>query len=251
MGEGGEGAWKVGELAKATGLTVRTLHYYDAIGLLSPSRRTAAGHRIYADRDLQRLYRISLLRRLGLPLEQIARSLDDPAWTLRSAVNRHVHELDRRIALSQRLRHRLAGISAVLDDNGADAPPNTRDILQILEDMIMLDTTVQRRISILVYEDIETAHDYLVRVFGLGAGPLERDGEGRVVHGEVQAGDGVIWLHRVSPGFGLASPKTLGASTGMLAVMVDYGPTNQPYGVREYGARGPEDELWSFMTPLD
>jgi uncharacterized glyoxalase superfamily protein PhnB len=84
----------------------------------------------------------------------------------------------------------------------------------------------------------------------------------------VQGGDGVIWLHRVSPGFGLASPKSLGAATGMLAVMVDdvdahharvraagarvdYAPTDQPYGVREYGARGPEGELWAFMSPLD
>jgi len=65
-------AWKVGALAKAAGLTVRALHYYDHIGLLTPSRRTPAGHRLYDGGDVARLYRISLLRRLGFPLEQIA-----------------------------------------------------------------------------------------------------------------------------------------------------------------------------------
>ncbi len=108
-----------------------------------------------------------------------------------------------------------------------------------------------------------------MRVFSLGAGRLEYDDEGRCVHGEVQAGDGVIWLHQVSPEFGLASPRTLGGATGTTAVMVEnvdadhhhqainegaeiiYPPTDQPYGYREYSARDPEGGLWSFMRPLD
>lgn len=81
-------AWKVGALARATGLTVRALHHYDHIGLLSPSMRTAAGHRLYTPGDLARLYRISLLRRLGFPLEQISSVLDDPEWQLGPAVRR-------------------------------------------------------------------------------------------------------------------------------------------------------------------
>jgi MerR family transcriptional regulator, thiopeptide resistance regulator len=71
---------RVGELAAATGLTVRTLHYYEEIGLLVASGRTPAGHRLYGDEDVERLYRICLLRRLGLPLDQIGKALDDPAW---------------------------------------------------------------------------------------------------------------------------------------------------------------------------
>ena len=47
--------WRVGDLAKQTGLSVRTLHYYDEIGLLSPSRRTDAGYRLYTARDVSRL----------------------------------------------------------------------------------------------------------------------------------------------------------------------------------------------------
>lgn len=107
-----------------------------------------------------------------------------------------------------------------------------------------------------------------MRVFGLGDGPLSYDDEGNCVHGEVHAGDGVIWLHRVAEEFGLDSPKRLGAATGMTAVMVEdvdehhrhsvaegadirYPPTDMPYGVREYSARDNEGGLWSFMTPLD
>jgi MerR family transcriptional regulator, thiopeptide resistance regulator len=56
--------------------------------------------------------------------------------------------------------------------------------------------TIERVIPLLVYEDIERAHDYLVRAFGFGLGNIERDGEGEVVQGELTAGDMVIWLHR-------------------------------------------------------
>ena len=75
----------MGELAEATGLTVRTLHYYEQIGLLTPSGRSPAGHRIYDDADAARLYRVSLLRRLGMDLAEVQRALDDPAWDLTSA----------------------------------------------------------------------------------------------------------------------------------------------------------------------
>ncbi|HEU0238838.1 MAG TPA: MerR family transcriptional regulator [Micromonosporaceae bacterium] len=88
---------RVGELAAATGLTVRTLHYYEEIGLLTPSQRTHAGHRLYDSADLARLYQICLLRRLGLPLAEIGRALDDPSWNLHSALAAHLSHLDRQL----------------------------------------------------------------------------------------------------------------------------------------------------------
>ncbi len=273
MGENGARvrSWRVGELAGATGLTVRTLHHYDDIGLLTPSTRSEGGHRLYDEVDVQRLYRIRLLRRLGLPLDQIAHALDDPAWSLRAALTRHRRDLAQRVRLEQQLEHQLDTLVGAIDDAaaGAAAAPSLSDsLMQTLEGMTMLDATIQRRISILVYDDIEAAHDYLVGVFGLGSGGLTRDADGRATHGEVFAGDGVIWLHRVAPEFGLRSPKELGSSTGMTAVLVDdvdahfarvrehgvrvaYGPVDQPYGFREYTVTGPEGELWSFMSPLD
>ncbi|MFF3336918.1 MerR family transcriptional regulator [Streptomyces sp. NPDC002888] len=57
--------WKVGRLAEASGLTVRTLHHWDTIGLLSPSQRTTGGHREYTEDDLVRLYQVLALRSLA------------------------------------------------------------------------------------------------------------------------------------------------------------------------------------------
>src|ERR1700730_10059916 len=79
----------------------------------------------------------------------------------------------------------------------------------------------QRLIPVLVYEDIEAAQRFLVRAFGFEAGALDRDGEGRVVHGEVSTGGTVIFLHRVTAEHGLASPRSLPASSGGLVVMLD------------------------------
>src|SRR3954471_5444857 len=143
---------RVGELAAATGLTVRTLHYYEEIGLLVASGRTDAGHRLYSDADVERLYRISLLRRLGLPLGEISRALDDPAWSLGAAMAAHLGELDRRLEVTAQLRGQLARLVASLDESDGLA---SDDLLRVLEAMTMLDSTVQRRISVLVYSDLE------------------------------------------------------------------------------------------------
>ena len=261
----GSKARKVGELAAAAGLTIRTLHYYEEIGLLVPSGRSRAGHRLYDDTDVTRLFRICLLRRLGLPLAEIGRALDDPAWSLRAAMAAHLGELDRRLEAAGRIRTRLA---VLLDSAGATEGRLSGELLTLLEEMTMLDTTIQRRITLLVYADIAVAHDWLVRVFGLGPGRLDRDERGRTVHGEVHAGDGVIWMHQEEEASGLASPKSVGAATANVAVMVDdvdahyrhatsagativYEPVDQPYGYRVYSAHDLEGHLWSFMKPLD
>lgn len=250
---------RVGELAAASGLTVRTLHYYEQIGLLVPSGRSETGHRLYDEADVARLYRICLLRRLGLPLAEIGRALEEPAWSMHAALTRHLEELDRKAEAIQRLRSRLTGLLSATSD----------DYLDTVEEMTMLESTVQSRITVIVYRDIERAHDWLVTVFGLGAGRIDRDEQGNAVHGEVRAGDGVIWLHREqAEGYRLLSPQTVGATTGSVAVMVDdvdehhrhaiargatviQEPVDQPYGYRVYSVRDLEGQLWSFMHPLD
>ena len=255
---------RVGELAATAGLTVRTLHHYEEIGLLVASVRTAAGHRLYTDADVERLYRISLLRQIGLPLAKIAHMLDDPAWNVRAALATHLREVEGQLAAAGRVRAQLLRLVSYQDESG----PATDELLKLLEEMTMLESSVQSRISILVYTDLEAMFAELTDVFGLGPGRLTRDDSGRVVHGELHAGDGMIWLHPESPQFGLSSPRTLGATTATTAVMVDdvdahfrhtsshganivYEPIDQPYGYREYSARDSEGGLWSFMKPLD
>jgi MerR family transcriptional regulator, thiopeptide resistance regulator len=132
--------------------------------------------------------------------------------------------------------------------------------------MTMLDQTIHSTTALLVYDDLAAAHEYLVRVYGLSPGPLERDADGRAVHGEVRAGDQVIWLHPAASEY--RSPHSLGGVTGMTVITVDDAdahharsvqagaviieePVDQPYGVREYGARDLEGQLWFFHSPLD
>jgi DNA-binding transcriptional MerR regulator len=71
-------SWTVGELARLAGITVRTLHHYDRIGLVRPSERTSAGYRSYDVGDLDRLQQVLLYRELGFPLEEVATLLDTP-----------------------------------------------------------------------------------------------------------------------------------------------------------------------------
>ena len=103
MKDAGNDTLKVGELAERTGLTVRTLHHYDEIGLLRPSRRTPAGHRLYGRAEIERLQQIASLRHLGLPLEEIAACLARPEYSLERVLDLHVERMERQIARQERL----------------------------------------------------------------------------------------------------------------------------------------------------
>jgi MerR family transcriptional regulator, thiopeptide resistance regulator len=70
--------WRISEVVKRAHVTPRTLHHYDTIGLLVPSRRTEAGYRLYSEADLERLHQIMLFRELGFSLEAIAKVVDEP-----------------------------------------------------------------------------------------------------------------------------------------------------------------------------
>jgi len=120
--------WKIGELAQRTGLTVRTLHHYDEIGLLSPAERSDGGHRVYDEAGVQRLYRIVSLRSLGFPLDAIAQALDSERFDPRAAVDDHVARLEAQIAQEQRLLGVLKTLRERLD---AD------DFLTAIEELTM------------------------------------------------------------------------------------------------------------------
>ena len=99
------------EVARIAGVSVRTLHHYDAIGLLVPRTRTGAGYRLYTESDLLRLQQILIGRELGLSLEEIRRSLDDPRFDRQAALR------DQRERLRDRARQTEAmirGIEAAL-----------------------------------------------------------------------------------------------------------------------------------------
>src|SRR3712207_3595594 len=97
----------VGEVAALAGVTVRALHHYDRIGLLSPSGRTAAGYRRYSPADLDRLHQVLLYRELGFPLEEVSTLLDDPSADPAEHLRRQ-HRL-----LLDRLERKSAMVAAV------------------------------------------------------------------------------------------------------------------------------------------
>jgi DNA-binding transcriptional MerR regulator len=110
-------SWSVGDVARLAGVTVRTLHHYDRIGLLRPGVRSNAGYRGYSRADLARLQRILAYRELGFALEDVGRLLDDPENDPVAQL-RHQH----RLVLDR--MERLAQIAAVLErgaEVGSDA----------------------------------------------------------------------------------------------------------------------------------
>ncbi len=111
-------SWRVGELARETGLSVRALHYYDEIGLLSPSRRTEAGHRLYETGDVVRLQQIKSLRHLGFGLEEIRDCLDRPDYSLHKVIDLHLTRLREQIELQRKLCNSLEAVAARLGQAG-------------------------------------------------------------------------------------------------------------------------------------
>jgi MerR family transcriptional regulator, thiopeptide resistance regulator len=114
-------SWSVGELARATGLTVRTLHHYDDIGLVRASERTPAGHRRYTAADVRRLYRVRALRGLGLSLDDVAtaleRTADDDLTTLRDLLTAQLTELAARAERISALRRQIGELLSQLHDS--------------------------------------------------------------------------------------------------------------------------------------
>ena len=123
-------AVRIGELARRSGLTVRALHHYDAIGLLVPSERTRAGHRLYSLADVRRLYRVVALRRIGMSLDEVARTLDDEGADIATSLARHIEQLDSEISDRVELRDRL---TAIADALARKDEPSLDDYLQAIE----------------------------------------------------------------------------------------------------------------------
>ena len=127
---------KVGELAKRSGLTVRALHHYDSIGLLSPSARTDAGYRLYNRDDIARLHQIQALRRFGVALADIGTFLANPGSNLPAIVDQQIAALSRQIEQAGALRDQLTRLKRQLAD---DDEPALADWLTTLELMTMYD----------------------------------------------------------------------------------------------------------------
>lgn len=125
-------SWKVGEIARRCGITVRALHHYEAIGLVVPWR-TPAGHRVYADEHLGRLYRVLALRQLGMGLDEIAAFIEGEAGAPIGVLQRQIARLDASIRQQQALKIRLEAIARQLDRGETVGGEHFLDVMEVMK----------------------------------------------------------------------------------------------------------------------
>jgi DNA-binding transcriptional MerR regulator len=121
---------QIGALARHAGLTVRALHHYDSIGLLSPGARTASGARRYGQQELIRLHRIQVLKQLGCSLKEIQTNLDDSLTSPVAIIQRQISVLRERARQATDLSERLQHVAEHLIRSG---DPGRLDWLELLE----------------------------------------------------------------------------------------------------------------------
>lgn len=183
-------SYSVGKVSDLAGVTIRTLHHYDEIGLLSPGGRSAAGYRIYEEPDLERLQQILFYRELGFALEEIATIVDDPRTDAVGHLRRQRGLLTERI---ERLQKMVAAIDYEMEAREMDIKLTPEERFEVFGDFVPEEHAEeaeqrwggtdayrqsQRRVSNYTQEDwlkIKAEHDEVVAnlaaLFGSGAAP--------------------------------------------------------------------------------
>lgn len=133
--------WSIGDLAKASGLTVRTLYHYDEIGLVGASERTASGHRRYTPTDVRRLYQVRSLRQLGLSLEEVRAALSS-SDSLRPLFEAQLAALT---SQAQRVEALRARVAALLDGHTTESLLSTLEMMSVYESYFTADQLTDLR----------------------------------------------------------------------------------------------------------
>ena len=138
--------YRVADVARQSGVSIRALHHYDAIGLLVPTGRTEAGYRLYTDTDLLRLQQILIGRELGFSLDEIKRSLTDPRFDHRQAL---LEQRERLEAKARSLGKMLEAVDAALAVVGDDPQGGPMDMKELFNgfDPSVHDAEVEERWS--------------------------------------------------------------------------------------------------------
>src|SRR5262245_41470460 len=128
MGRGSKTSYSVREFAELAGVTVKALHHYDRLKLLTPVR-TDAGYRRYRARDLARLEEIAALRLLGIPLKEVRTVLDGDVEPLRAILMRQREALERKRRVIERALRALARAEARLESDAPSASLSLHDVI--------------------------------------------------------------------------------------------------------------------------
>jgi DNA-binding transcriptional MerR regulator len=124
-------ALTVGAVARLSGVTVRTLHHYDEIGLVSPGGRTDAGYRLYGREEMARLQEVLFFRELGFPLDEIGRILEDPRYRRADALRRQRDLLERKAG---RLGNLIEAVDRAIDAERTGITMTPEDMLEVFGD---------------------------------------------------------------------------------------------------------------------
>ncbi|MFT3970154.1 MAG: MerR family transcriptional regulator [Micropruina sp.] len=136
--QGSDDLWRIGELAERSGLSVRTLHHYDQIGLVPPSHRTQSGHRRYTAEDVARLHAVLALRDLGLPLAEVKDVIDTDAASMHTVLRQQLVHLDEQIHSARALRRKVS----ILLESDPDEALSMTALFELMEGMTAMATTM-------------------------------------------------------------------------------------------------------------
>ncbi|MBL0386897.1 MerR family transcriptional regulator [Tumebacillus sp. ITR2] len=125
--------WKVGELAKLSGVTVRTLRFYNQIGLFSPSGQTESGHRLYSESDLSRLQQVLSLKELGLSLDEVKSVLAGKLYSPLEIVTLQMDRIKEQIQLQKKLLAQLGHVSDLMQGKTPLAIEDFTSLLQAMK----------------------------------------------------------------------------------------------------------------------
>lgn len=109
--------WKIGELAKIAGISVRTLHHYEAIQLLLPASRLDNGYRLYDEKSLHRLMQIICLSKIGMSLQEVKDALQTYPKGIVNHLQQHLDSLTKEVEAITLLQNRLQGIMTKISNN--------------------------------------------------------------------------------------------------------------------------------------
>ncbi|MDP4089110.1 MAG: MerR family transcriptional regulator [Bacillota bacterium] len=119
--------YKVKEVSTIAGVSVRTLHHYDEIGLLKPEFVTSAGYRLYSDRDLERLQQILFFKELDFDLQEIRDILSSPGFDRKSALKAHKELL---IEKRKRLERIIQSVDKTIDSIGGGIEMSKKEMFE-------------------------------------------------------------------------------------------------------------------------
>jgi MerR family transcriptional regulator, thiopeptide resistance regulator len=124
-------ALTVGAVARLAGVTVRTMHHYDELGLVVPGERSDAGYRLYGREEVERLQEVLFFRELGFSLDEIKEMIDEPGYDRASALER---QRDMLVAKADRLLHMVDAVDAAIEAGRRGMNLSEEEMLEVFGD---------------------------------------------------------------------------------------------------------------------